>query len=123
MIFYALHPRWGNGDDEDEVKAEVCTAFYAETTKKYLQYLLSITKITKKNEMKWKREPQTIKKQNIMNGHRNENDDYEEWWILHEYIYNIYLKWKLENLYKKETYILYESEFSCCWFSCTIYDN
>lgn len=80
-------------------------------------------KSQKKNIMKWKREPQKIKKQNIMNGHRNENDDYEEWWILHEYIYNIYLKWKLENLYKKETYILYESEFSCCWFSCTIYDN
>lgn len=47
MIFYTLHPRWGNGDDEDEVKAEVCTAFYADITKKYLQYLLSITKITK----------------------------------------------------------------------------
>lgn len=60
MIFYTLHPRWGNGDDEDEVKAEVCTAFYADITKKYLQYLLSITKITKtkieKREMK--REPQ-----------------------------------------------------------------
>lgn len=34
-----------------------------------------------KNKMKWKREPQKIKKQNIMNGHWNENDD-EEWWIL-----------------------------------------
>lgn len=38
-------------------------------------------------------------------------------------MYNIYFKWKLEKLYKKETHILYESEFSCCWFSCTIYDN
>lgn len=63
MIFYTLHPRWGNGDDEDEVKAEVCTAFYADITKKYLQYLPSITKITKtkieKREMK--REPQKKK--------------------------------------------------------------
>lgn len=37
-------------------------------------------------KMKWKREPQKIKKQNIMYGHRNETDD-EEWWILQEYIY------------------------------------
>lgn len=69
-------------------------------------------KSQKKNIMKWKREPQKIKKQNIMNGHRNENDDYEEWWILHEYIYNIYLKWKLENLYKKRnTYFVWKRIF------------
>lgn len=90
---------------------------------KNIYNIFYLSQKSQKNIMKWKREPQKIKKQNIMNGHRNENDNDEEWWILHEYIYNIYLKWKLENLYKKETYILYESEFSCCWFSCTIYDN
>lgn len=38
-------------------------------------------------------------------------------------MYNIYLKWKLENLYKNTHIYIYESEFSCCWFSCTIYDK
>lgn len=88
MIFYTLHPRWGNGDDEDEVKAEVCTAFYADITKKYLQYLLSITKITKtkieKREMK--RKPQKKWKKKNENGHWIENDD-EELWILYMNIY------------------------------------
>lgn len=44
-------------------------------------YLSQKSQKKKQNKMKWKREPQKIKKQNIMNGHRNENYD-EEWWIL-----------------------------------------